>query len=104
MSAADPLHVRKFSAGRWHAIFDNPPTNMFDLALFASLRALIDEIEHDEQARVGVFESAAPSYFISHLDVDRLSDASAGRGGAKLADEWRHFVAPLSPSPTVTDP
>ena len=102
MSEVGPLHVRKLSGSRWHAVFDNPPTNMFDPALFAALRVLIDEIEQDERVHVVVFESADPCYFISHLDVDRVSEVPQRPGAAKLADEWHNFVARLAHSPTIS--
>jgi enoyl-CoA hydratase/carnithine racemase len=86
--------------GYWRATFDNPPVNLFDPAVFAALRVLVDEMERDDDVRVVVFDSADPAYFVSHLDVDRLSEVSEGR--AKFADEWQDFVARMALTPAIS--
>jgi len=96
MSATSPLQVRKASPGYWRATFDNPPVNLFDPAMFVALRALIDEMERDDEVRVVVFDSADPAYFISHLDV------SEGSLGANFADDWQRVVAQLVNAPTIS--
>jgi len=48
---------------------DHPPMNLLDLALMGDLDRLGRELEGDSSARVVVFQSANPDYFIAHADV-----------------------------------
>jgi enoyl-CoA hydratase/carnithine racemase len=102
MSTPSPLQVTKVTPGYWRVTFDNPPVNLFDPAVFAALRVLMDEIEGDEHIRVVVFESADPAYFISHLDVNRPSEALTSPDAGRLADEWPRFVDRLAHSATLS--
>jgi enoyl-CoA hydratase/carnithine racemase len=92
--------VQRASPGYWRATFDNPPVNLFDPPVLAALRALIDEVERDDDVVIVVFDSADPAYFVSHLDVERLYE---GAGAAKkFADEWRDVVARLAQAPAIS--
>jgi enoyl-CoA hydratase/carnithine racemase len=93
-----PVRVKVVGPGYWRATFDNPPINLFDPDVFAALRVLLDRAESDEDVRVLVFDSADPDYYISHLDVDRVSEVPEIPGAANLADEWHHFVTRLASS------
>jgi len=44
-----------------------------------------------------VFDTANPDYYISHLDVEWISE-----GAANLADEWHHFMTRLAHSPVLS--
>lgn len=102
MSNTVPLRVQKLTAAYWRVTFDNPPINLFDPAVFAALRALIDEMDCDEHVRVVVFESADPAFFISHLDVNRPSETAETPDSGRLADEWPRFVDRLVRSPILS--
>jgi enoyl-CoA hydratase/carnithine racemase len=97
-----PVRVDVVSPGYWRITFDNPPINLFDPDVFAALRLLLDKAENDDDVRVLVFDSADPDYYISHLDVDRVSEVPEIPGAANLADEWHHFVTRLACSPVLS--
>ena len=49
--------------------FDHPPINLLDIEMIRELHALSQALEADKQARVVVFQSADPEFFIAHADV-----------------------------------
>jgi enoyl-CoA hydratase/carnithine racemase len=51
-----------------------PPMNLLGPALVRNLVSLIQTAEADDAARVLVFTSGDPDYFISHVDVTRIKE------------------------------
>jgi enoyl-CoA hydratase/carnithine racemase len=51
-----------------------PPMNLLGPELVRDLVSLIQEAEADDTAQVLVFKSSDPDYFISHVDVTRISE------------------------------
>lgn len=64
---------------------DAPPMNLLGPELVRDLVSLIESAEADETVRVVVFASADPDYYISHVDVTRISEYRAE--AAKLTGE-----------------
>jgi len=62
-----------------------PPMNLLGPELVRDLVSLIQEAEADASARVLVFRSADPDYFIAHVDVTRIGEYRAA--AAKLTGE-----------------
>jgi len=79
-----------------------PPMNLLGPELVRDLVSLIQKAESDDAFRVLVFKSAAPDYFISHVDVTRIKEyreeAAKLTGEASIALLFRH----LSTSRLVT--
>lgn len=66
------------------ATIDNPPINLIDDRFVADLIALLVDSEADSDARVVVFRSADPDFFIPHVDIKRIAEytaAAATSGG-----------------------
>lgn len=61
-------------AGIVRVTLDNPPVNVLDVALMADLRRLLAALRDDRSARVIVFDSANPEFFVAHVDMS-LVDA-----------------------------
>ncbi|ONI74979.1 enoyl-CoA hydratase [Actinosynnema sp. ALI-1.44] len=61
-------------AGIVRVTIDNPPVNVLDVALMTDLRRLLTTLRDDDTARVIVFDSADPDFFIAHVDMS-LVDA-----------------------------
>ena len=59
----------ELTAGVAEVVIDHPPTNLVDGAFVGALRDLLDALEHDAAARVLVFSSADPDFFLMHGDV-----------------------------------
>ena len=51
---------------------DNPPINIITLPLYAELRSLSEELEHDSNLSVVVLKSADPDFFLAHFDVETI--------------------------------
>jgi enoyl-CoA hydratase/carnithine racemase len=62
-----------------------PPMNLLGPELVRDLVSLILEAESDEAAKVLVFKSADPDYFISHVDLNRIKEYR--QEAAKLVGE-----------------
>ena len=79
-----------------------PPMNLLGPELVRDLVSLIPRAEADDAVKVLVFKSADPDYFISHVDVTRISEyrAEAAKltGEASIALLFRY----LSASPLVS--
>jgi enoyl-CoA hydratase/carnithine racemase len=59
------------------ATIDNPPINLIDDRFVADLIALLDDTDADGSARVVVFRSADPGFFIPHVDIKRIAEYTA---------------------------
>jgi enoyl-CoA hydratase/carnithine racemase len=74
-----------------------PPMNLLDPELVRDLVSLIQRAEADDEVKVLVFKSADPDYFISHVDLTRVSEyrAEAAKltGEASIALLFRHLSA-----------
>jgi enoyl-CoA hydratase/carnithine racemase len=79
-----------------------PPMNLLGPELVRDLVALIQRAETDEGVKVLVFKSADPDYFISHVDLNKVSEyrAEAAKltGEASIALLFRY----LSASPLIS--
>jgi enoyl-CoA hydratase/carnithine racemase len=78
------LNVRR-EAGVLFAEIAAPPMNLLGPELVRDLVTLIQRAETDETVRVLVFTSADPDYFISHVDLNRVTEYRAE--AAKLTGE-----------------
>ncbi|MFI5938325.1 enoyl-CoA hydratase/isomerase family protein [Actinoplanes sp. NPDC051494] len=58
-------------------VLDNPPVNVLSLPMMAELMTLLAALRDDDTARVVVFESADPEFFIAHVDMTLVDDADA---------------------------
>jgi enoyl-CoA hydratase/carnithine racemase len=82
--------------GLWTITFNNPPINMFVPATIIELGALMNDLEADPSAKVVVFQSANPDFFIAHLDVAKAAEQP------EVLGLWRDFVLRLSSTPVVS--
>jgi len=74
-----------------------PPMNLLGPELVRDLVSLIQQCEADDDLQVLVFRSADPEYFISHVDITRISEyrAEAAKltGEASIALLFRYMSA-----------
>jgi enoyl-CoA hydratase/carnithine racemase len=95
-AAFETLNVRQ-EGGVLFAAIAAPPMNLLGPELVRDLVSLIQGAEADETVRVLVFRSSDPDYFISHVDLARVTEyrAEAGRltGEASIALLFRHLSA-----------
>src|SRR6201988_2023886 len=76
---------------------DAPPMNLLGPELVRDLVSFIQQAEADDAIRVLVFKSADPDYFISHVDVTRITEyrqeAAKLTGVPSIALLFRHLSA-----------
>jgi enoyl-CoA hydratase/carnithine racemase len=90
------FNIDRAHPGRWTVTFSNPPINIFVPSTIVELGALMTDLEADPSAKVVVFQSANPDFFIAHLDVSKAIEQPGVLG------LWRDFVLRLSSSPVVS--
>ena len=57
-----PLRVIEETPAYWRVVFDYPPFNILDAAIFEGLQDLLVRMDTSESLRVVVFESAIPDF------------------------------------------
>ena len=92
----ETLKVRKEGAVLF-ADIAAPPMNLLGPELVRDLVSLMQQAEADAAVQVLVFTSAAPDYFIAHVDVTRITEyreeAAKLTGEASIALLFRHLSA-----------
>ena len=90
------FNIDRTYPGRWTVTFRNPPINMFVPTTIDELGALMTDLEADPSARVILFQTANPNFFIAHLDVAKAAERP------EVLGLWRDFVLRLSSTPVVS--
>src|SRR5262245_3893507 len=67
--SAVPLRVLEETPAYWRVLFDYPPFNMVDAAIFEALQVLLGRMDASPRLRVVVFESANPEFYLAHFDL-----------------------------------
>jgi enoyl-CoA hydratase/carnithine racemase len=67
--SAAPLRVIEETPAYWRVVFDYPPFNILDAAIFEGLQDLLVRMDTSESLRVVVFESAIPDFYLAHFDL-----------------------------------
>ena len=83
-AAFETLNVRQ-EGGVLVTEIEAPPMNLLGPELVRDLVSLIQHAEADDAVRVLVFKSADPDYFISHVDLNKVTEYRAE--AAKLTGE-----------------
>ena len=95
-AAFETLAIRR-EGGVLFAEIEAPPMNLLGPELVRDLVSLIQRAEADDAVRVLVFRSADPDYFISHVDLTRITEyrAEAAKltGEASIALLFRYLSA-----------
>lgn len=93
------LTVREPVPGYHHATIDNPPLNLFDPDLVAELVAFVAQLDEDGTAKVVVFDSANPDFFIAHVDLLRSDEFDRTPQPATGLAVWPDLAARLEQAP-----
>lgn len=100
ISDTNRLTVIRQSPSYWRIIINNPPLNLFDPKMFAELNVLMDDIEHDADLKVVVFESGDEDFFVNHHDLEHHEVPD--QPGAASFDHWPSFVTRLAQSSVLS--
>ncbi len=90
------LNIDRTYPGRRTITFGNPPINMFVPTTIVELGAFMTDLEADPSAKVVVFQSANPEFFVAHLDVAKAAERP------EALCLWREFVLRLSSTQVVS--
>jgi enoyl-CoA hydratase/carnithine racemase len=66
---AAPVRVIEETPAYWKVVFDYPPFNILDAAIFDGLQNLLVRMDASQSLRVVVFESAIPDFYLAHFDL-----------------------------------
>jgi enoyl-CoA hydratase/carnithine racemase len=87
----------RIEAAVFFAEITAPPMNLLGPELARDLVSLIRQAEADDSAKVVVFTSGDPDYFISHVDLTRVpeyrAEAAALTGEASIASLFHYLSA-----------
>src|SRR6201988_844725 len=92
-NAAPGWRVIEETPAYWRAVFDYPPFNIMDGALFDALQALLARMDDSPSLRVVVFESAIPEFYLAHFDLTgKLGNILTAAGATGLPILMDTFV------------
>jgi enoyl-CoA hydratase/carnithine racemase len=91
------------SPAYWHVTFHHPPLNIFGPETLPQLHDIITALETDEHAKVVVFDSAVPGFFLTHYDfLARREDTSSLPPGPTGLQPLPDMLVRLSRAPVVS--
>src|SRR6185369_7302641 len=64
-----PVRVIEETPAYWRVLFDYPPFNIVDAAMFDGLQGVLARMDASPSLRVVVFESAIPEFYLAHFDL-----------------------------------
>jgi enoyl-CoA hydratase/carnithine racemase len=85
----------------WNVTFDNPPVNLVDPEMILELQALVDQLEHDPDVTVVVFDSANANHFLGPYDMSRVAGTPTAPGPTGM-HPWLDLTVRLSRLPVVS--
>ncbi|MGP3633616.1 enoyl-CoA hydratase/isomerase family protein [Streptomyces sp. 24-1644] len=77
-NAEAPVRAQRVSPGYWRVTFANPPINLYDPEVEASLAGIVGRLEADPDVKVVIFDSALPDFFMAHLNLGRMGEFEEG--------------------------
>jgi len=96
------LRVIVETSAYWRVVFDSPPFNIVDAAMFGGLQDVLARMDASANLRVVVFESANPEFYLSHFDLTgRTGNITTAVGPSGLPILIDTFVR-LTKSPVVS--
>src|SRR6202030_1617070 len=100
--AASPVRVVEETPALWRVIFDNPPFNIVNAAVYDSLQNILGRLDTDPNVRVIVFESAIRDFYLAHFDLTGdIGNIMTAVGATGLPILMDTFVR-LTKSPVVS--
>src|SRR6516165_10225853 len=100
--SAAHLRVMEETPAYWRVVFDYPPFNIVDAAIFEALQDLLARMAASASFRVVVFESANPEFYLAHFDLTgKIGNIMIAVGPSGLPILMDTFVR-LTKSPVVS--
>lgn len=99
---ATSVHIAEETPAYWRVLFDNPPLNVVDQAVFEGLQDLLARMDASPDLRVVVFESANPDFYLAHTDMSGKSRNYTNSGGPSGMNIITDTLVRLTKSPVVS--
>src|ERR1700692_3151724 len=100
--SAAGVRVIEETSAYWRVLFDYPPFNIMDGAMFEALQDLLARMDASPSLRVVVFESANPEFYLAHFDLTgKIGNIMTAVGASGLPILLDTFVR-LTKSPVVS--
>lgn len=100
--SAAPVRVIEETPAYWKVVFDYPPFNILDAAIFDSLQNLLVRMDASQSLRVVVFESAIADFYLAHFDLTgKTGNITTAVGPSGLPILTNTFVR-ITKSPVVS--
>src|SRR5262244_1317310 len=100
--SAEQVRVIEETPAYWRVVFENPPFNIVDAAIFEGLQDLLARMDASPSLRVVVFESANPEFYLAHFDLTgKIGNIATAVGSSGLPILMDTFVR-LTKSPVVS--
>jgi enoyl-CoA hydratase/carnithine racemase len=101
-NSTEPLQIIEETAAYWRVVFNYPPFNIVDAAIYDSLQNLLAQMDASQNLRVVVFESAIAEFFLAHFDLTgKTGNITTAVGPSGLPILMDTFVR-LTKSPVVS--
>ncbi|MER7840239.1 enoyl-CoA hydratase/isomerase family protein [Streptomyces sp. NPDC096040] len=97
-----PVLVIEETPAYWRVLFDNPPLNVVDQAVFEGLQDVLARMDASADLRVVVFESANPDFYLAHTDMSGKSRNYTNSGGPSGMNILMDTFVRLTQSPVVS--
>jgi len=102
IESAVHLRVIEETSAYWRVVFDSPPFNIVDAAMFDGLQDVLARMDASPSLRVVVFESAIPEFYLAHFDLTgKIGNITTAVGSSGLPILIDTFVR-LTKSPVVS--
>jgi enoyl-CoA hydratase/carnithine racemase len=96
------VHISEESPAYWRVLFDNPPLNVVDQAVFEGLQDLLARMDASPDLRVIVFESASLDFYLAHSDMSGRSRDYTNSAGPSGMNVLMDTLVRLTKSPVVS--
>jgi enoyl-CoA hydratase/carnithine racemase len=100
--SAAPVRIIEETAAYWRVLFDNPPINVVDSAVFEGLQDMLLRMNDSSSLRVVVFESANPDFYLAHYDLSGKSESVSKTAGLSGVAIPMDTLVRLTKSPVVS--
>ena len=99
---AAPVRIIEETPAYWKVVFDYPPFNILDAAIFNGLQNLLVRMDASQSLRVVVFESAISDFYLAHFDLTgKTGNITTAVGPSGLPILMDTFVR-ITKSPVVS--
>lgn len=97
------IRLEWLSSSYCRVTFDHPPLNIFGPDTIPQLEEIIKLLEHDQDVKVVVFDSAVEGFFLTHYDfLAKLEESTSLPPGATGLQPLPDMLARLTRAPVVS--